>query len=396
MGIFGRPRMVAERELFWKLRKQGVSLEEIAAEVGIGQGTARNWASENGGVAPRPARPPSSRFLTLEDREIIAVRLAAGVSQAQIARELGKHPSTIGREIKRNSDQPFVGHVRREYLASRAHRRARERAARPKPAKLRRNVNPELHDHVQAKLKENWSPEQISRELKIEFPTRPEMRVSHETIYQSLYVQSRGALRRELTSCLRTGRAVRRPKKRSDERRGRIPAMISISERPAEALDRAVPGHWEGDLIIGKNSASAIGTLVERTTRFCMLLHLPARHGALEVQEAMLTAIALMPEQLRRSLTWDQGSEMMNHAQISIASGMDIYFCDPHSPWQRGSNENTNGLLRQYFPKGTDLSQHSAEHLMAVAHQLNGRPRKTLGWRSPHKALDELLVATTD
>ena len=393
MGIVGRPRMVAERELFWKLRKQGVSLEVIAAVVGIGPGTAQNWARENGGVAPRPAVPPSGRFLTLDDREIISVRIAAGVSKAQIARELGKHPSSIGREIERNSDHPYAGHVRRDYLPSRAQKRANQRAARPKQAKLRRDVNAELHDYVQAKLKDRWSPGQIVKRLPIDFPDRPEMRVSHETIYQALYVQGRGALKRELAACL-TGRAVRRPKKRSDERRGRIPGMINISERPPEVEDRAVPGHWEGDLIVGKDSGSAIGTLVERTTRYCMLLHLPDRHGAQQVQDAMLAAIALMPEQLRESLTWDQGSEMSNHLQITIASGLDIYFCDPHSPWQRGSNENTNGLLRQYFPKGTDLSVHSAQHLLQVAAQLNGRPRKTLNWRSPHEALLELLVAT--
>jgi IS30 family transposase len=287
-----------------------------------------------------------------------------------------------------------VGHSRRDYLPSKAQKRADERARRPKAAKLRRDVNAELHDYVQAKLKKRWSPQQISELLVVDFPDRPEMRVSHEAIYQALYVQGRGALKRELIVCLRTGRAVRRPKRNSEERRGRIPGMINISERPAEAEDRAVPGHWEGDLIIGKDSASAIGTLVERTTRYCMLLHLPGRRGAEDVHDTMLAAIAQMPKQLRRSLTWDQGSEMKSHAKITIASGLDIYFCDPHSPWQRGSNENTNGLLRQYFPKGTDLSVHSAQHLLDVAAELNDRPRKTLGWRSPHQALAELLVAT--
>ena len=328
----------------------------------------------------------------MEDRDAIALGKAAGKTNVAIALEIGKHPSTVGRELARNSDPSRVGHRRRDYRASTAHRRAAVRARRPKPAKL--VVNAALREYVQSKLTSKWSPEQISRELAVAFPEQLEMRVSHETIYQSLYVQSRGALRRELTGCLRTGRAIRRPKKRADERRGRIPGMINISERPAEVEDRAVPGHWEGDLIIGKNSASAIGTLVERTTRFCMLLHLPDRHGALEVQEAMLAAIASMPEQLRGSLTWDQGVEMSNHLNITAASGLDIYFCDPHSPWQRGSNENTNGLLRQYFPKGTDLSVHSAEHLLFVAAELNDRPRKTLGWMSPRKALTELLIAT--
>jgi IS30 family transposase len=275
-----------------------------------------------------------------------------------------------------------------------AHRQARERARRPKPAKL--HVQLELRLYVQDCLQRlQWSPEQISHSLPAQFPDRPEMRVSTETIYQSLYVQSRGALRRELTTCLRTGRAVRRPKRTATARRERIPNMVLISERPAQVEDRAVPGHWEGDLIIGKDSRSAIGTLVERATRFCLLLHLPHTHGAEQVREALITTIATLPEQLRRSLTWDQGIEMSRHAEISLATDLDIYFCDPHSPWQRGSNENTNGLLRQYFPKGTDLSVHSAEHLSEIAARLNGRPRKTLGWKSPRAALDELLVATT-
>ena len=220
--------------------------------------------------------------------------------------------------------------------------------------------------------------------------------MSHETIYQSLYVQGRGALRRELASCRRPGRALRKPRRRAEERRGRIPGMVSISERPAEVAARAVPGHWEGDLIIGKGSASAIGTLVERATRFVLLLHLPNRHGALEVQEAMITAMSRLPATLRRTLTWDQGSEMANHATIADATGLDIYFCDPHSPWQRGSNENTNGLLRQYFPKSSDLSVFPADYLDYVATQLNRRPRKTLSWKTPAEALDELLSQPTD
>jgi IS30 family transposase len=369
-----------------------MTVTDAAALIGANRFVAHRWVAAAGGIAPRVSAPRTGRFLSFEDRETIALGRAAGKTNVEIAAEIGKHPSTVGREIARNSFPPRKGHPARDYRASSADKRARERARRPKPAKLA--MHGQLRDYVQAMLKHKWSPEQISRELVAEFPDRLDMRVSTETIYQSLYVQSRGALRRELTACLRTGRAVRRPKKRSDERRGRIPGMISISERPAEAEDRAVPGHWEGDLIIGKDNGSAIGTLVERTTRFCMLLHLPGRHGALEVQEAMLAAIALMPDQLRRSLTWDQGIEMTNHAQITTASGLDIYFCDPHSPWQRGSNENTNGLLRQYFPKGTDLSVHSAEHLLFVADELNGRPRKTLGWKKPREALKDLLVAT--
>jgi len=226
--------------------------------------------------------------------------------------------------------------------------------------------------------------------LEREFPGDPEMRVSHETIYQSLYVQGRGALRRELAACLRTGRALRKPRRKEGHRRGRIPGMVMISERPAEAEDRAVPGHWEGDLIIGTGN-SAIGTLVERSTRFVLLLHLPGGHGARQVAAAMAEAMATLPEQLRKSLTWDQGHEMSQHAQISTDTGLAVYFCDPHSPWQRGSNENTNGLLRQYFPKGTSLAVHGKQHLDAVAAQLNARPRKTLGWRTPAQALAEFL-----
>jgi IS30 family transposase len=271
-----------------------------------------------------------------------------------------------------------------------AQARAEERAARPKPAKLA--VNLELRAWVQARLEERWSPEQISVMLTAEFPDDREMRVSHETIYQSVYVQGRGALRRELAVSLRTGRALRRPRRRAGERRGRIPGMVLISERPAGAADRAVPGHWEGDLIMGTRNASAIGTLVERSTRFVMLLHLPRGHDPAAVAEAMTEAMSSLPAALRRSLTWDQGKEMALHARIAAAADLEIYFCDPHSPWQRGSNENTNGLLRQYFPKGTSLSVHSREDLDAVAAQLNSRPRKTLGWKTPAQALERVLA----
>jgi IS30 family transposase len=244
---------------------------------------------------------------------------------------------------------------------------------------------------VEAQLAKFWSPEEISAWLARAYPDDAEMRVSHETIYQSIYVQGRGALRRELAACLRTGRALRKPRRTAAERRGRIPDMVNISERPAEAGDRAVPGHWEGDLIIGTRN-SAIGTLVERSTRFVLLLHLPAGHGADAVAAAMTGAMGTLPAQLRRSLTWDQGHEMAMHAKIAVDTGLEIYFCDPHSPWQRGSNENTNGLLRQYFPKGTNLAVHSREHLEAVAAELNSRPRKTLGWHTPAEALDEFLA----
>ena len=250
---------------------------------------------------------------------------------------------------------------------------------------LARNLG--LRREVQARLKRRESPRQIAGRLRIDFPDDPEMHVSAATIYQSLYVQARGGLKRELTAYLRTGRARRKPRRREGERRGRIPGMVMISERPPEVEDRAVPGHWEGDLILGSTASnSAVGTLVERASGFVMPLHLPAGRGALAVQDALVAKMATLPEQLRRSLTWDQGRELANHVQIAEATGLEIYFCDPHSPWQRGSNENTNGLLRQYFPKGTDLSGHDAARLDAVADQLNGRPRKTLGWKTPAEA----------
>jgi IS30 family transposase len=283
-----------------------------------------------------------------------------------------------------------------------AQARAEQRARRPKPSRIA--TNPLLRAYVQQQLLEGWSPEQIAARLVQEFPDDEFMRISHEAIYQALFVQGRGALRRELTACLRTGRALRRPRRRADGRgTRRIPDMLLISERPAEADDRAVPGHWEGDLILGANGTSAIGTLVERSTRFVMLLHLPDDHRAETVRDAIVGKIATLPEALRRSLTWDQGSELARHTDITVAADLPVYFCDPHSPWQRGTNENTNGLLRQYFPKGTNLSTHPAEHLDAVAAQLNGRPRKTLGFKTPAEVLAQLFsddqqvgVATTD
>jgi IS30 family transposase len=340
---------------------------------------------------------PSSRYLSLVEREEIAIWHAQKLGKAEIARRLGRHASTIGREITRNSQHC---HPHR-YRSHPAQAQAEARARRPKTARLA--ADGALRGYVQDKLTcaEHWSPEQISRRLPRDFPHDEGMRISHEAIYQSLYVQGRGGLRRELTACLRTGRAVRKPQRRADARRSRqIPAELMISARPAEVEDRAVPGHWEGDLIIGKGSRSAIGTLVERSTRFVMLLHLPGRHGAEEVRDAMATTIVTLPETLRRTLTWDQGIEMARHPEITVATGLDIYFCDPHSPWQRGSNENTNGLLRQYFPKGTDLSAHTARDIAAVAAGLNGRPRKTLDWATPAEAMAELLsnpppVATT-
>jgi IS30 family transposase len=335
-------------------------------------------------VRPRLCEP--SRGLSYRERCRIEDLLDAGWSQAEVARDLGRHRSTISREIARNRTVRFGG----SYRAENAQSKADERARRPKPAKLATHLR--LRREVQDRLVADHSPEQIARRLREEFPDDPEMWVSHETIYQSLYVQARGGLKRELTRHLRTGRALRKPHRQPDQRRERFAGMVMISERPAEVEDRAVPGHWEGDLILGSTeSGSAVGTLVERATRYLLLLHLPGGHTADIVQEAMVTKMASLPEQLRRSLTWDQGAEMANHVQIAEATGLKIYFCDPHSPWQRGSNENTNGLLRQYLPKGADLSFYGPGMLDNIAAQLNGRPRKTLAWRTPAEALNALL-----
>jgi IS30 family transposase len=356
---------------------------------------------DSGGVRPRATPTVSGRFLSMAEREQIALGWAAGLSKAEIARRIGRHRATIGRELARNQTRAHnTGAVMRGgvvYVASTAQNKARASAQRPKPAKLSKlsssTGHGQLRELVQNRLLLKWSPRQISATLKQQFPDRPEMWVSHETIYQSLYVQSRGALRRELTACLRTGRAIRRPKRRADERRGRLKDMVMISDRPAEVADRAVPGHWEGDLIMGAGNETAIGTLVERATRFVMLLHLPDGHTPEQVQRAMVAQMSRLPQHLRASLTWDQGREMARHAQIRVElDDMPIYFCDPHSPWQRGSNENTNGLLRQYFPKGTDLSVHTAEDLEFVAAQLNGRPRETLAWNNPAEQLNQLLL----
>jgi IS30 family transposase len=290
----------------------------------------------------------------------------------------------VSREIARNS---MRGRYR--YRATAAQVRAEQRARRPKPAKLA--VNGELREWVQGKLEKNWSPEQVSARLAAEFADRAEMRVSHETIYQALYVQGRGALRRELVRHLRTGRALRKPRRIEGERRGRIQDMVSISERPAEADDRAVPGHWEGDLIAGKAGKSQIGTLVERSTRYTLLAPMPGGKSAAAFAAAVTPVIADLPASLRRSLTWDQGKEMALHRQIAVAADVKIYFADPHSPWQRPTNENTNGLLRQYFPKGSDLSRFPPEQLREVADELNGRPRKVLGWKTPAEAMAEFL-----
>ena len=375
----------------------GATLADAGAAGGVSESGAIKWVAESGGMIP-DLDEPSGRFLSLAEREEIAAGWHAGLSRAQIARRIGRHRATVGRELRRNRtvrnptlpprpdgttrppgprpgtnrgrDRPQYEQLR--YRASVAQWKAEARARRPKPGKLA--THPNLHRRVADDLARHWSPRQITRRLRSDFPDRPEMWVSHETIYQALYVQGRGELRG----------------KRS------IPDTIMISARPAEANDRAIPGHWEGDLIIGKDGRSAIGTLVERTTRYLLLLHLPTDHSAETVREAMLAAIRTLPQHLWRSLTWDQGSEMARHAEITLATGLDIYFCDPHSPWQRGSNENTNGLLRaNYFPKATNLATHTPEHLAAVAAELNGRPRETLNWQTPAEALHQLLSNPT-
>jgi IS30 family transposase len=328
-----------------------------------------------------PPRAMTSNRLTFLDREEIWFGRAQGESMRSIAVRLGKAPSTISRELR-------AGSTRRGYRPSAAEHLSRQRAMRPRGGKLAGNDR--LRDYVQTGLEAEHSPEQISIRLRRDFPDEPEMRVSHETIYQALYVEGRGQLRRELVTALRTGRTLRKPRGHSRSR-ARVLDMVMIADRPAEIEDRAVPGHWEGDLITGAGNASAIGTLVERSTGFLMLLHLPERHGAIEVRDQMITAIGRMPALIRKTVTWDQGIEMAKHKEITIATGVDIYFCDPHSPWQRGSNENTNGLLRQYFPKGTDLSGYHPDYLDFVADKLNDRPRKRLDAATPREALNELL-----
>jgi IS30 family transposase len=340
-------------------------------------------------VSPVDLAEPAGRYLSVLEREEIAIGRAQQLSVREIGRRIGRHASTISRELRREGGTDASG----QYRAVRAQLAAEARARRPKQRKLEHEP---LHARVEKDLDEKWSPQEIAGRLRREFPDDEAMQVSHETIYRALYVQGRGALRRELTACLRTGRAIRRPRRRVDGRADpdrRIPDKVMISERPAEAADRAVPGHWEGDLILGKANRSAIGTLVERSTRFVLLLHLPGPADAVAVRDQIVATIGTLPAALRRSLTWDQGLEMRRHKEITIAADLPVYFCDPQSPWQRGSNENTNGLLRQYFPKGSDLSVHSPADLVAVADQLNGRPRKTLDFLKPAEVMAELLSA---
>lgn len=326
------------------------------------------------------------RELTVDEREVVSRELAAGMAGRTIARRLGRHPSVVNREIQRNGGVDG-------YRAVGAQQRADACRARPKTHRL--VAGRRLHDEVNAGLAQEWSPRQISRRLRQDFPGDDTMRVSHETIYQCLYLQAKGQLRTELALALRQGRTRRVARTRPAVTRGTIPRMVPISDRPAEAEDRAVPGFWEGDLIIGKGGKSQIATLVERSTRFVMLVRVPYDRTAERVAIQLSLKMQTLPDFLKKSVTWDQGKEMAAHEKFTIATGMPVYFCDPHSPWQRGSNENTNGLLRQYFPKGTDLSGYSQAELDTVAERLNGRPRETLGWRKPIEVFNDLLVNAT-
>lgn len=317
-----------------------------------------------------------------QEREEISRGIAAELSGRVIAVGLGRDPSVVNREIVRNGG-------RHGYRADAAGRRAESRRRRPKPHRLLACAR--LHDAVAARLAEGWSPEQVSARLVRDHPDDEGLRVSHETIYQTLFLQARGELATQLRLALRTGRTRRRPQGSTRPKQARIAGMVNISERPAEVEDRAVPGHWEGDLIVGARGASQIATLVERTTRFLLLVKIPYDRRAERVAGLLASAMEALPEHLRRSLTWDQGVELADHARFSVRSGVPVYFCDPHSPWQRGTNENTNGLLREYFPKGTDVSVHSQTYLNAVADEMNGRPRKTLGWDKPMEAFNALL-----
>lgn len=384
----GRPAIsMAVQRRFWAAIRSGMVVAEAAEVVGVSKTVAWRWFRQVGGVMPEPFLASiavgSVRRLSFREREEIACLQAAGRGVRAIAEELGRSPSTVSRELRR-------GTVRRKsgYRATVAQAAADRRSRRPKPRLFA--TDDRLREHVQNRLHAKDSPEQISRRLVLLFPDDLAMRVSHETIYRSLYVQGRGGLSRELVRCLRTGRALRKTR-RTTERRGRIPGMVSITERPAEVEDRAVPGHWEGDLITGAENKSAIGTLVERASGFVLLLHLPEAHGGAEVEDEMVRVMSGLPATLRRTLTWDQGQEMRNHTRISAATDLAVYFCDPSSPWQRGSNENTNGLLRQYFPKSTDLSGYHRDYLDFVAAELNNRPRKRLGWHTPAERLDQLL-----
>jgi IS30 family transposase len=428
-------RREVERE-FWREIAKGLLAEEAAIAVGVSQAVGARWFRHGGGMPSIDVAPLSGRYLSFREREEIAVLTAKGAGVRAIAREIGRDPSTVSRELRRNA---ATRGGKLHYRASVAQWKADLVARRPKAAKL--VADPRLREYVQDRLSGHvrrpdgspvpgpstgqwkgrnkphrgdrrwvtaWSPEQIAGRLKIDFPDDESMRISREAIYQALYVESRGALKRELVACLRTGRALRAPRARAKRKAwAHVTPEVMISERPAEAKDRAVPGHWEGDLVIGLER-SAIGTLVERTTRFTMLVHLNredgygiiartkngpslAGYGAVTMKNALADTMTTLPAQLLRSLTWDRGKELSAHTAFTVETGIPVYFADPHSPWQRGTNENTNGLVRQYFPKGTDLARWSTTDLEAVAHTLNSRPRKTLGFKTPAEALNELL-----
>lgn len=379
-GDHGRRFDASERSEIRTRIAAGEAHWEVAEAVGCSTKSVQRLLVKTGGLRSR-TRPRSALRLSLSEREEISRGLRAGESRRAIARRLGRAPSTVAREVAANGS-------RRKYRAWRADKQAIQLARRPKVPKLVKNAR--LRNEVERRLAERWSPEQIARRLLMDHPEDPEMRVSHETIYRSLFVQARGALRKELTACLRSGRTQRKSRGRADGA-GRLRDMISISERPAEVEDRAIPGHWEGDLIMGKLGRSAIGTLVERKSRYVVLVELPEGRTALQVRRALAEQMATLPEQLRRTLTWDQGKEMAEHVRFTVDTGIPVYFCDPRSPWQRGTSENTNGLLRQYLPKGTDLSRKNQADLDLVARELNGRPRETLGWMKPCEVLSELL-----
>ena len=388
----------ARRARYVEHLEEGMNFTQAAHAVGVSKRTGKVWRNGRTRSSGRNEAPSvdwyrgdmplpkkvDSRYLSEEERIEIADGLLAGESMRSIAGRLGRPASTVSREVARNCGPDG------RYRPHRAQQLAAARLARPKRRKVA--DNPELLALVDEKLRLHWSPEQISGWLRLEYPGREEMNVCAETIYQAIYVQAKGQLRKDVASRLRTGRAQRAARGSGQERRPRFrDPMVMVSERPAEAEDRAVPGHWEGDLILGAGNASAVGTLVERATRFTLLLHLPDGHGADAVQDAIVRKMRSLPEAMRASLTWDQGSELARHARISAELDMGVYFCDPHSPWQRGTNENTNGLLRQYFPKGTDLSVYPEAYLDFVAAELNGRPRKTLGFRTPAEVFAQLV-----
>jgi IS30 family transposase len=371
----------AVEEEIWVWLRAGLAAKPTARALGLSTSGVHGYLVRCGGIRPADRRRSAGR-LSLIEREEISRGLAAGVSLRSIAAGLGRAPSTVSREVAGRGG-------RRGYRASRADQLAWSRARRPQVCKLA--TRPVLRDIVAEKLRQEWSPEQVAGWLKATYPKDPEMQVSHETIYRTLFIQSRGALRRELTKHLRTGRVIRRPAgTRLPDGRGGRPGILNISERPAEANDRAVPGHWEGDLVFGKRM-SPVATLVERSTRFVMLVALPSGHKADLVADALAAKITTLPAALTRTLTWDQGHEMAAHATFTEATGIEVYFCDPKSPWQRGSNENTNGLLRQYLPRTLDFRTLTQADFDAIADQLNGRPRQTLGFKTPSQALAEVL-----